>query len=304
MSAHLYDFAPGEFVQSQLGMVELSLPRNDKYIGVLHAVLDERGKFADSNYICLALWLSDMGRWVEFAKEWRTLLSIYKMDFLHTKDFMRPRLYHRQDKERSPDEKKDILRSFMRVANNHTTGAGVVVVSCADFAALKPHEKQLLGNDPSLFAFHQAMAGLVGLLESVHWRSPVGLCVDDEEKYSIKCYELIKDLQRMRETWRKRLKSICFTDDEIYEPLQAADLYAWLVGKKFETKTAEWDEIISTGTRGKTHPTVDMLIYEAVGLKAVLGRAMEGKLRKASEVYRMLEESGVEYSGDKDTNEN
>jgi hypothetical protein len=248
-------FEAGEFVASVTELMALEDPKKD-YYGMLHGCFDERGKFADSEFICLTGLISNVPGLRSLSEQWVLALRRHGLTSMHTKDFMRPAPYQNTKYEKS--KKIEILSELMGLIHTHTFSAWVVSLDCAAYRNLKPHERQMLGdNDPHLFIFFESMKAFIATLDEAQWTRPVAITIDDEEKYSIECYKLIKRVKSYRPEWRSRPGGICFLDDDNYQPLQAADLIAWVAGRQYrEAEDREiWAALLDAclKDRGRAH---------------------------------------------------
>ena len=226
----------------------LQLHRNTQEIGLLHVCIDERGKFADSQFIALAAWISDVHRWTAFSMRWTECLDKHELQSLHTTDFMRPFPYQGTDYDE--DRKKSILQELLGIVHDFTASAFVVALDCAAYRGLKSHQRQRLLNDPRMFAFSQSMWGLMETLDAAGWKDPVSLIIDDDEEYAIQFYKLLKRVRLSGESLRSRISAICFVDDEAYEPVQAADLLAWVAGRRLQGG-GEWDRMLNAALKDR-----------------------------------------------------
>jgi hypothetical protein len=59
---------------------------------------------------------------------------------------------------------------------------------------------------------------------------------DDNREYAVKCYQMLDTIKEHNPAWKQRIGSICFADDEIYTPLQAADVAAWLSNSRLKAQ--------------------------------------------------------------------
>jgi hypothetical protein len=104
-------------------------------------------------------------------------------------------------------------------------GVGVAFDVLA-FKGLPSHAQSLLGNDTHYAAFERSVHELVR-----HVAGPgayASMVLDDEEKYSKECYDLLTKMKLAYPDVREKLVSIAFADDKAYPALQAADMLSSL----------------------------------------------------------------------------
>src|SRR5260370_5065212 len=104
----------------------LILPRlkRKQLVMSLFGYFDESGKLADSDFVCIAGYLSDESRWNVFTEEWAALLTKYQIPSFHTKVLIR-----RQEeayKRWSAEHVDRVLEEFVSVIRkNVLVGFGV-----------------------------------------------------------------------------------------------------------------------------------------------------------------------------------
>ena len=60
------------------------------------------------------------------------------------------------------------------------------------------------------------------------------LVCDDSEEYSSECLKVYRRIRSLHPEVAARIGGICFQDDKVYPPLQAADLFAYCYREKAE----------------------------------------------------------------------
>jgi hypothetical protein len=193
--------------------------------------------------VAFAGWISDDPRWSAFAHRWKAFLKRHGIRSLHMGGFMgRAGIY--QGVNFSPDQKLEVLKEAIHLVNCHTLGFFACAVDNPAFEQMSAMAKQKCGGDAHMFCFREVIKIVVRLFKTlderedprVHYDHPIGLIFDDNREYAVKCYRMLDDIKERNPIWKKRIGSICFCDDELYEPLQAADLGAWLANNRLKAQ--------------------------------------------------------------------
>jgi hypothetical protein len=178
-------------------------------MAILHACLDESGKFKDSEYVSFCGYISDVERWETFSREWDDLRTKRGVPPIHTASV------------------KDIalLLEFAEIIQKYALRAiGVAVDVNAFISRSEKFKKRFHKGDPHFLTFYTVICSIEKLMNDDP--ATVSLICDDEEGQAIQCYKLLTSLKSQYPSVRKRFPSICFVDDESYPPLQAADMLA------------------------------------------------------------------------------
>jgi hypothetical protein len=89
--------------------------------------------------------------------------------------------------------------------------------------------------DPHYFALFIAVSEIL-----IHWTSPkdctVGLILDDDEGKAVSIYKFLTRMKKVNQDVRKRITSVCFSDDKSSVQVQAVDLFAYLAKLTSEQK--------------------------------------------------------------------
>jgi hypothetical protein len=188
------------------------------------AYFDDSGKFAESDYILLAGYLSDDKSWEEFTREWRGLLIQHEIPYVHMRDLV-PLQGPYKKLAWDKDHRDDVIRQFIAVIRRNVfMGFGVAVD--AKYLRKMGNDAQKVLKRPELFCFSRLMRHLTNTLSTIPWNEPVPLIFDDCEEFSVKIYRLWSQLRRQDQNIMSRFSAISFADDHIFHPLQAADILA------------------------------------------------------------------------------
>lgn len=207
------------------------LPKFDEertaILASLYAYFDESGTAQEHEIVSFSGLVDNFKNWLAFGDEWARLLREYNLSEFHA----RPALRHSQPygtmKPGTAEERsKDVLPFVTLICERIELGI-VSAVKVSDYRAAHPRLHQSFGTDPIYFAFHHAVMGILN-----HWGSmpqyEVGLILDDEEAKAVECYRLLKKMKLANSEVRRRVTSICFTDDKTSVQDQSADLFCYL----------------------------------------------------------------------------
>jgi hypothetical protein len=199
----------------------------------MHVYGDESGKFHSSEKLAFASWVSDMEGWIAFDENWRSLMKDSGIQFIHTSELMG---HHKnyQGREFSTDEKVQLLRDCLKLANRTSPLLVASAVDCQQFRSLTTSTQHKLGDDGHIMCFIAFLHQLTILMEEgrllsgVGIRKPIALMFDDNPEYAAECYTILSTQRQNNPLWNDWIKSICFADDEFNSPIQAADILAWI----------------------------------------------------------------------------
>lgn len=223
--------------------------------GLLHTCLDETGKWKDPT-VSFAGWISDSPRWHAFSQEWFALLEEFPgVRGIHMSDLMmRGGEVKYQEHVFSEDPTREkLVNKCVDVINKHTLAVVACGVDCNAYRRLLscPSRKQI-GKDAHVFVFRRVMKHIADTLNTIQWPYATGLIFHDNREYGKECYEHYSNSREMNSSWRKVFGSISFADDELYPPLQAADMLAWFLRKKNEQSyDGKFDKTIKRLLKGK-----------------------------------------------------
>lgn len=141
-----------------------------------------------------------------------------------------------QDHEFTPERSRQkLVNKAVDLIHKHTLAFVACGVDCDSYTALMSKRSQRrIGKDAHIFVFRRVMKHLVDALEQLKWPWPTALIFDDNREYGMECYSHYSYAREVNPAWKKSFGSISFADDELYAPLQAADVLAWFLRKKFE----------------------------------------------------------------------
>lgn len=208
---------------------------------------DESGKFADHSIVAFCGLMNTVERWETFKPEWRYCLRHHGITSLHmSKGALN---FKRQFSAKRPalgrEDRIKVLSTFIVAIKQHVELGVVADMDVRAYKNLKSHIQQKVG-DPYFVSFKTALIKTLDYVKPTP-DSILSVMCDDEEQYAPLCYKLFNKVRREYPALRKLLSSICFGDDELILPLQAADLLAYIVrsesARKFHGVHSECDEL-------------------------------------------------------------
>jgi uncharacterized protein DUF3800 len=193
----------------------------------LYAYFDESGTAREHEIVSFSGLVDSFQTWLAFGNEWARLLREYKLTEFHAGPALRHSQPYGTMKPGTAEERsKDVLPFVTLICERIELGI-VSAVKVSDYKAAHQRLRESFGTDPIYFAFHHAVMGILN-----HWVSTpqydVGLILDDEEAKAVECYRLLKKMKLANPEVRRRVTSICFTDDKTSVQDQSADLFCYL----------------------------------------------------------------------------
>jgi len=128
------------------------------------------------------------------------------------------------------------------------------------------------GSNPEIFLFHRLLKKVIFVLNQWGYKEPISLTMDWEEGYAIRCLRALSNLLKHRAEIRQLIGSIGFADDEIFYPLQAADILAYATKGHLQHKPPAYWQVLIEGAPGVTPPSYVSEFYDPKVLDQLLGR--------------------------------
>jgi uncharacterized protein DUF3800 len=221
----------------------------------LYAHFDESGKWHDAKgHICLCGYLADEAGWDAFNMRWNALLRKHDLFRIHMTQF------YSEGKKKGWDRNRSIqvLTDFIETIRE----SDLVQFSVGLDGRYFRHKFALIGKrkvDPALFAVQRILRLIRDALE--RWTREkyiprLLLTFDEDYEYSIETYKIISRLRKLYPDLTEMVRAITFADDEVFSPLQAADILANLTN-------AYWrDQISSDEQPAEPDPLLKLLVSE------------------------------------------
>ena len=225
---------------------------NHEAVAMLHLCLDETGKFQpNERIVSFAGWISDANRWQAFQEDWKRFLKEENIPALHTSELMSHSLSYRGRTFSDRQEKLKLLGRAACLIQPHVLAGIGCAVDCDEFRRSPVQVQEFCHGNAQLMAFHESIKLLINSLKELETKEclgrthPVGIIIDESEEYNVRCVQMYTQVKKKNCEWRIRLGSLCVADDELYVPLQSADLIAWLTGQLLRDRMLqEYQEIV------------------------------------------------------------
>jgi len=200
---------------------------------MLWAFFDESGKLADSDFMCLCGYIAD-DRWEEFSKVWRQALQRHRLPFVHTAALFNGKPPY-EKLNWSEERRNAAMLDFINPIHQYLLAGFGIGLDAKFFRGLPKEDREILGDrSPERFLFHRIMRQVVDTLKVWNYVDPISVIFDAEDGFSVKCLEALIQLKKHRTEVRSLIGSIGFADDEIYYPIQAADMLAYATKRNLQ----------------------------------------------------------------------
>ena len=199
--------------------------------GTIRVYIDDSGKRDHSPVQVLAGYLASEAGWSAFDAEWKLLLDRHALEGLHMAEAWRlARSYHHLGKLR----RDALLVEAIEIVKRH---AKFAIVSSLHFEAFDHWfaREESDGHHalrPYFFAFHSLIVQVVRYVHSQRRERTIEFTFDEQGGESHRA--VLSAMDQLRELCAKDFPGVeivdpVFADDRTCQPLQAADLLAWLV---------------------------------------------------------------------------
>jgi len=203
-----------------------------------YAFLDDSGKFKDSDFVCLAGYLSDDDGWTQFSEKWGKLLIKHGIPYIHMKELISLRGPY-ENLGWTPAQRDDVVNDFIDVIRAHIQVGFGVAVDAKYFRSMCADAQKKIG-DPAYFCLHRILYLIIKKLKSVGYQPSVTITFDDCEEFSVRCYRIWSKLRKIVPDVHDYVPSISFADDQKFWPLQAADILAWVTNKSLKQRAGNF----------------------------------------------------------------
>jgi hypothetical protein len=202
--------------------------------------MDESGKMADSDFVCLSAYIAGDDAWNKFSEEWANLLRFHDIPYVHMKEAMA--LSGPYEKKGWDTAKRNSVLAEFALIIRKTIWAGFGVAVDAKYFRQMPSEARKKMGDAQIFCFQRMIHLVIQKLREVGYEPRISMVFDDSEEYSTRCYRVWSRLRVLRPEIRDRIPAITFADDRVFNPLQAADMLAWESNKSLRLRAANEEQ--------------------------------------------------------------
>ena len=201
---------------------------------MLWAYFDESGKFQNTDFVCIAGYVSDDPGWESFTKLWGEMLRRHGVSAVHMKDLVALQGEYKDLGWTHTEKDKLIDEAISLIKAKALAGFGVAV-NTKYWRSMSPEARKRIG-DPHMLCFQRIIKLVIKNLTKAGITYPIAAIFDDSEEYGVRCYRMMSQLRREVPEVKERIGSISFADDQIYYPLQAADMIAYESAKELRQK--------------------------------------------------------------------
>ncbi len=216
------------------------------------AYLDESRVDDDKPYPIVGGYLGEVGDWIEFAAQWRAVLSKAKVKAFHAKDLWgNNKKSDFADKKRwNMPAKEALVGELLTIIEGHRNRYSII--ASLDNAAYL----DLIGDRQNLANKAGSQYELLGYMTTtmvvrfamIHTKRPVSFVFDEGNLYRHHFERAYSINRRNPREFAPYLGGLTFGSDERIMPLQAADLFAWSAARhtheihieKRQVSSASW----------------------------------------------------------------
>ena len=202
----------------------------------IQAFVDDSGGKGQTRHFVLAALAGHSESWMEFSDEWRACLA--EQPTIRSLKMREAASCSGQFRGMNEEQRNAKLRALAKIINRH---ARLVTCSVIDLDAhaktwargIKPQR------DPYFYPFHNSIAAICFSLWDKGWRERFEIVFDEDVIFGPRAklwYPVIKAILKHREPEAATILPIdpLFRSDDEFLPIQAADLFAWVIRKKHD----------------------------------------------------------------------
>jgi len=174
------------------------------------------------------------------------------------------------------------LDEFARIIRRCAVYGFSVSVDAKYYRSMPVEKRRMLGNkDPGGFTFHRLLRIIRDRLHEDGQDDWFSMTFDYEEGFSVECLKAMIKLRKDLPFIKALVRNIGFADDEIFYPLQAADMFAYAYKRSLQGNApAYWGTLTQPATEQTPGPPCLTLEYDSVLLE---GDCAELKRRRDQE---------------------
>jgi hypothetical protein len=234
-------FASGGFSSELMSMLESS----ESEIEMIHETLDDVGTCEQDGMCAVVGYVAYRPNWDNFNFAWKRTLAAIGIDYLHTSEYLYKYL-RVGDHAPTDEETFNCLAPFIKVVQeqllNPGTGFGVCVISRYDAYDQLTEEEKKFVRPPEFNSFELAIGlGCMRVQKELAKENTIAVQMDETQS-APELYKRYHAMKQESPIMKKYLGAICFTDDKLHQPVQAADMLGCLTlraWRAFQAKK-EW----------------------------------------------------------------
>jgi hypothetical protein len=201
----------------------------------MNCVFDDSGG-VDTSFLCIAGYAGLDDGWAALSDEWLMCLAKHNIPYVHMK-YLIPMRRPYADLGWDFPKRNEVLCEFAEIVKRRAICGFAVAVDVAHWRAMESGAKKRIG-DPRRFCVIRLIKMITERFSKIAgFDDHLTLFFDDSEEMSVEYHGIVKELRKLPE-YKKIIGGVCFADDELYNPLQAADLLAWETTKELGQRLA------------------------------------------------------------------
>lgn len=204
------------------------------HVPIMKAFIDDSGSGGDSPWYVLAGYVGTVEAWDSFDGSWLNILDgPPKLEYFKASEAesLRP---NGQWAAVTKEQRDARIAAFIDVIGQHAKRAFYVRTRQQDYNdIIKPYVPSEWDN-AYFFLFISCIAAAISLEKYAGSGAPIDFVFDNADKKrianpSLRLYDKFGDLSH----FSGRITNIHYEDDKIFRPLQAADLLAWQIRRRY-----------------------------------------------------------------------
>lgn len=254
---------------------------------MVHATLDDVGTKDRDGISAVVGYVTYSEQWRKFNWRWKITLEQLKVPYLHTTEHLNkfPLI---GGSGLTDDDVYTILTPFIAAVREHLIDGGAFGVSVITewdaYEKLTDTEKKFI-RPPDVHSFEMAI-GLAAKRMSNVLDPDNCMSVQLDESHDAPKYFAAYEIMKARnETLRRYLSALCFCDDKLHPPVQAADMLGNLLLKAWRSYKANggWPKAFKELVLPEGRTNVKQLVYDFDALKELARMRMDAHDRMAIE---------------------
>jgi hypothetical protein len=203
----------------------------------VQAFVDDSGGKGHSLFFVLAGLIADSEDWAAFSEQWSKCLALsppIKRFKMREAAGCSGEFYNWR-----ADARDDKLRALCRIINQHARLLTYTIIDLNALAETWARHSWTFSNDPYFWPFQNTIMNACFSLWDIGLRERFEIIFDENVIFGPRAkvwYPAIRQLVQLREPDAHRIMPIdpMFRSDDEFLPLQAADLFAWLLRNGFD----------------------------------------------------------------------
>jgi hypothetical protein len=197
---------------------------------MLKAFIDDSGSAGDSPWFVLAGYVGTVEGWDRFDSLWESALNLPpKVAYFKSNEAL-----HRNGEFRgfTPEERDAKLDALIDVIGTCTERAVCARMRQRDYNEVAKGYIPARFDSPYYLLFPSIIAATVNIERIDGDGQPAEFIFDTDQRFDRLAYEMVPSLMPLR-SFHNGIVNVSYRDDRHFLPLQAADLLAWQIRRRF-----------------------------------------------------------------------